>query len=309
MSPVFLYCSRGEGDSPHTHLTILEALHCWGTDALYVVGGPTPSGVSSAPPAPAGMAAAPIASPSPASPVTGPAPRWPLPRGPRTVRSTVKQIDYIEDLDGDRRFGDHMTKNEASDYIDGLKSGRYTKGPVPPEFYGHLPRMPERPRGSDEDPTPISPAGPSPSPADETGWAAKRTTKVPIELLEMVPDGYFAVQMEEGAPVTFLRVNRPKVGALKGGFKIQTQHGDILDKAFVKWPSGKVSVYKAGIEEDLFLLISDYHGAARLYAKLRSRCARCAKALTDERSRKYSIGPECEKYWPWMIDLVDAEEG
>lgn len=131
-----------------------------------------------------------------------------------------------------------------------------------------------------------------------------------IELLEKVPDGYFAVREEEGSPITFLRVSRPTYGMKKDCLKIQTQHAEALDEKWIRWPDGRIYVYSRTIEEVMLILITSYKEAARLYGKELGKCARCNTELTDARSRWLSIGPDCETYWPWFVleRLHEAEE-
>jgi hypothetical protein len=165
-------------------------------------------------------------------------------------------------------------------------------------------------------PGPTSPSVPAPTiapyvdsaPASYGQPSLKSMFEGPfIELLEKVPDGYFAVREEEGSPITFLRVSRPTYGTKKNCLKIQTQHAEALDEKWIRWPDGRIYVYSRTIEEVMLILITSYKEAARLYGKELGKCARCNTELTDARSRWLSIGPECEKYWPWFVDERMAE--
>ncbi len=135
-------------------------------------------------------------------------------------------------------------------------------------------------------------------------------------LLSMVPDGYYAVHEYDGGHVDFLRVSRPKKHKYAGSIKVQTvtgSYGNVKLKAepdAALWPSGTFSVYdRSGRTEDkLLLLVADSQGAARRYARLLGHCCRCNASLTDDRSRHYGIGPECEKQWPHIIEQVDMED-
>jgi hypothetical protein len=54
-----------------------------------------------------------------------------------------------------------------------------------------------------------------------------------------------------------------------------------------------------GYEATVFATIeSDSDGCAARFAAFHSRCCCCGKALTDERSKVYSIGPECRQGLP-----------
>lgn len=124
-------------------------------------------------------------------------------------------------------------------------------------------------------------------------------------LIPGVPDGYFAVQEQDGAPITFLRTSHPKSGKFLGSLKIQEQHGPRWEEVAVLWPSDKWSVYKTTAVDALMLLVVDYQGAAMRYAWQIGKCCRCNSPLTDDRSRHYGIGPECDDYWTWVIEMVD----
>lgn len=187
--------------------------------------------------------------------------------------ATRNQIDYIRSLGGDMRAAYKMTKSQASQYIDQLKAEAKSKTPA-------------------------------------TG-GTKVQSKVPVEWMQRVPNGYYAWQPDSETPLTFLRVSRPKTGRMANCIKVQTQHGpNLSDPVWVAWPSGQVSVYRSmTIEETLLGIIVDYKKAARTYANEKGNCARCNTDLTDPRSRHYGIGPECEKQWPWMIEELDEELG
>lgn len=133
-------------------------------------------------------------------------------------------------------------------------------------------------------------------------------------MLELVPDGYFAVTPEEGAHIDFIRVSRPKATSRNqyaGATKIQTQHGPHLEIEAVLWPSGKWSVYKDSIVDKILMLVTQHHEAAIRYAEKLGRCCRCNCELTDRRSRWYGIGPECEQKpgWLWVLEEKDDRSG
>lgn len=126
-------------------------------------------------------------------------------------------------------------------------------------------------------------------------------------LFSVVPTGYFAVQGEES--LVFIRVSQPKSGVYKGTTKIQTQHSDdLIDRVWI-WPSGQWKVKSPWIIDVLMVLVVDYQTAAMRYAHEIGKCMRCNKALTDERSRHYGIGPDCEQVWTWVIPTVDEQRG
>lgn len=191
-------------------------------------------------------------------------------------RITDPQMKFIKDLGGDLSRAYRMNTKQASDYITQLKKDR-GKSPVTQH-----------------------PATTAPN---------RRMTKVPIAMLQSVPDGRYAVRQDSNHPYTFFRISRPKTGKYSGSLKIQTQHGEDYDLMMSVWPSGSVTVYDKRWEDDLLLVCVDPNGAGIAYGHEIGRCMRCGKELTDERSRYYGIGPECEKIRPDIIALVNAEKG
>lgn len=213
---------------------------------------------------------------------------------------TDRQLAYIVSpkLKGDGDYARRLTKTEASTYIKALlHAARFHLDPSTALPKGYTVTAPPPPPEVEPEPTEEKP----------------KTTKSDMVagLIDMVPDGYFAVQRSEGEKITFLRVNRPTYGKKKGGLKVQTQHGPVLHERWVRWPSGHISVYSysGDIEETLLLLIADFKGAAKRYADKKKKCARCNTDLTVARSRFYRIGPECEKYWEWWIEDRHDEVG
>lgn len=255
---------------PHTHNSVEESRACWA--------GP--------PRAALGMVTS-----------TGPGPSVLPGRGDwHNKPVSEKQLWKIEQLGGKNcaRAAKYLTRGNASALIDELLHPEKEARPVTP------------------DPTP-APAAPAPiaRPVDP------RHAMI-AGLLDMVPDGYYAVHEYEGGHVDFLRISRPKKNKYAGGIKIQTVMGSWMSVRLkaepdaVLWPSGTLSVYdRSGRTEDkLLLLVADPQGALRRYAKLIGNCCRCNASLTDDRSRHYGIGPECEKKpgWTHIIETVDMED-
>lgn len=203
--------------------------------------------------------------------VYGNTPATPAPALPVPMVSTA-QLSYIEALGGDAVHASKLTRKEASRYIDELKAR--------PKM--EVARKVEEPKVD-------------PRLAMLNG------------MLPMIPDGYYAVQKEEGAHVTFMRISTPK-GKQQyiGARKVQTQHGPMLDTAAAIYPSGKWYIIKHTVVEELMLLVTDYKGAAMRYSRKIGKCCRCNLELTDTRSRKYGIGPICEPHMPWVIEYVDS---
>jgi hypothetical protein len=212
-----------------------------------------------------------------------PAPPTPPPP-PAYEPPSQKQLDYVVTLNGDLDRARKMSKRECSKYIDELK---------------------RRPKVVTTDPDAVP---------TETVEATTKS-KMVDGLIGMVPDGYFAVREQDGAPITFMRLSRPSSRNFpKGSIKVQSLHGPALETRWVKWPSGKISVYRwygHDIEDYLLLLIADWRGASLLYAEKIRKCGRCNAKLTDPRSRFYGIGPECETKtgWTWWLDEIAEKKG
>lgn len=148
-------------------------------------------------------------------------------------------------------------------------------------------------------------------------------TKVPLMMLELVPTGYYAVRPDTVTPYVFMRLARPTHGKWKGHVKVQTQHSEQLWDRWIWNPANPdprtnvrnlsqwqhVSPFPGGqtIEDLILLMISDHRRAARAYAAVIEKCHRCNIALTDERSRWYGFGPECEKHLEGEKDEIDDE--
>lgn len=139
----------------------------------------------------------------------------------------------------------------------------------------------------------------------ETPW----TLKVPKAMVENLKKGRYAVRMDQSDPYTFILVARPTFGRFKGCLTIKTQHGERYLEAVVLHPSGFVHISNRNVEMPLFLACADPMTAAIAYGRELGCCSSCGRKLTDERSRYYSIGPECEKSWPEIIASVDEESG
>lgn len=153
------------------------------------------------------------------------------------------------------------------------------------------------------EPTPM----PEPVPQPVNTWRFS----VPQVMVENLKDGRYAVRREQGDPFTFIRVSRPKNGKRKGCLVVQTQHSDWYQDLVTIFPSGKAWFNQQSEKLDmaLFIACADPMTAAINYGRELGRCSRCGRELTDERSRYYSIGPECEKYWPEIISHINEEQG
>jgi len=142
---------------------------------------------------------------------------------------------------------------------------------------------------------------------DPPAWSLN----VPRAMVENLKNGRYATRPDTDTPFTFIRVSRPKRGRLNGCLVIQTQHSDWYQDFITIYPSGSVWFKQSNDKLDmaLFIACADPMTSAMNYGKELGRCSSCGRELTDERSRYYSIGPECEKHWREIIEHVNEETG
>lgn len=131
----------------------------------------------------------------------------------------------------------------------------------------------------------------------------------PVTMIKSMRDGRYAVRPDANTHFTFIRISRPKVGKKKGCLVIQTQHSDWYKDCIVFYPSGRVFVADKRVDASLLLLVVDPITAALAYSKEMHVCCRCGRDLTDGRSQYYGVGPECEKYLPELINVVNETHG
>jgi hypothetical protein len=150
--------------------------------------------------------------------------------------------------------------------------------------------------------------------ARKTEERAKRVTDPRLEMvkgmLPLIPDGYYATAPEgSGGHIDFVRISRPMKGRFKGALKVHTQHSEAWKEALILWPSGQWSVYRTSAVDTLLLVIADHKSCARRYGIELQSCMRCNKELTDDRSRHYLVGPECETKhgFTWPIEYADEQ--
>jgi hypothetical protein len=192
------------------------------------------------------------------------------------VLPTEAQLNYVRDLHGNVERARGMTKSEVSRYIDDLRAANRRRQQMTPA------------------PTPV--------------------IRVPLDMLSSVPDGYYAWTPDD-RPLTFLRIktHKSRHSRWNGCRTVQTQHGpNWSEPRFVIRRDGSVWMPNrndAVIQDVLIGLICSYKQCAKTYARELGRCMRCNLELTDERSRHYGIGPDCEKIWTWVVPEKDEELG
>ena len=120
--------------------------------------------------------------------------------------------------------------------------------------------------------------------------------------------------------LVFLRVSliKPyksgKRRAFQGCVRIQTQHSDDLIDRFIVDPNGKYRSESTTMGAEsmagyLASVIVDPRGAAARYGRAKEQCCVCGKTHTDERSRWYGIGPDCETRYEEIIHESDEDRG
>lgn len=138
--------------------------------------------------------------------------------------------------------------------------------------------------------------------------------KTPRAMVEAMREGRYAVEVTlpgQHKDWVFVRVSRPTRGKKAGCLVLQTQHSDYYKTLLVIFPSGSVWFAQRGEKLDMALMMiaADPFTSAMNYGRELGCCSRCARELTDERSRHYSIGPECERHWPEIINYVNETRG
>lgn len=274
------------GGTAHTHSSVIESKRCFGLI-----------------PAPAPASAFVHSSGASSLPAYSSAPEPP----------TDRQLKYVEDLGGKacRTAAKYLSKRQVSALIDELKYG-----PKEDTVTATAPAPTPSPRCNDcghrggfhLEGCSYGPRPPAPK-------VKVKDPKVAMleALLPSIPEGMYAVREYEGGHIDFIRLSKPKNNKWKGSLKIQTLHGGFGDgkyqtRAALWLGSGTLWVGHQPVIPMLLLLATDHMSASLLYARESRRCMRCNAVLTDERSRHYGIGPECEKIRPDVIERVDELE-
>lgn len=193
---------------------------------------------------------------------------------------TDDQIDYVARLGGNVPAAQKMTKGACSEYIDSLIS----KGSV---------AVPKDDSGLEI----------------RDGLKSVKVDDAMMGLIQLIKDGRYATRTSDSEPLIFYRVSRPTKGQFKGAFKVQTQHSEEWKLAYVVWPSKRESIYRTDIKTHLLMLVGNQEVAASTYAWELGQCQICGKKLTDERSRYYGIGPDCEERHAHVIEAIELAFG
>jgi hypothetical protein len=214
--------------------------------------------------------------------------------------ATPKQIAFLQRKGWSTPPG--LTKARASSTIDSIiKAERNAPAPAP---------VP--------DPTPVPVALVSPPEPKKSAVSDDPRLSMIDGLISMVPEGYYATDKDgDGTHIDYLYIGEEKHGKrFKGHLVVKTQHSDEWVARMVKWKeTGKWSVYPMAYGRDVIeivlMVLGDYKTCARRYAIETQRCMRCGKKLTDDRSRHYLVGPECESKhgFTWPIAFADEQNG
>lgn len=144
------------------------------------------------------------------------------------------------------------------------------------------------------------------------------TPLIPLNMLRMIRFGRYAVPNNDQTEMIFLRVaeTKGKNSILPvGSVKVQTKHAETWQDRLVVKPDGKVyrqdhSLIKGmKLADILIAVLSDQTTAAMEYAIRKDECARCGVELTDDKSRFFGLGPDCQKDWPHMVGMVIERKG
>ena len=196
---------------------------------------------------------------------------------PPFVPSTPRQREYVKDLGGDVMHASSLSKESCSKYIDELKR-----------------------RGAR-----VSSPSYTPEPKNDPKFDMFQN------LFATLPDGRYAIRRDETEAYTFFRIKSHTKGRLANCRTIQTQHSENLKRVATQYSNGRW-YFERGRDwvVDLMLLVClDHKTAAFNYGQELGSCNICGRELTDERSRFYSIGPDCEQRHQSFIDFVEDIKG
>jgi len=132
--------------------------------------------------------------------------------------------------------------------------------------------------------------------------------KTPEAMVRNIRPGRYCVEL--GANMAkFIRVTLRDRGKMKGYTIIQSQHSESFKTLISFSPTGSFWIYDNRYDMELMMVAADPWGCATRYGQKLNKCCACGKKLTDDRSRWYGIGPECETRWPEIINLVHQNKG
>lgn len=154
----------------------------------------------------------------------------------------------------------------------------------------------------------------------DTSTIHKTELGISAEMLFDIREGRYAIPTRGTTRLDFVRlsvVKPSKAGKFvryQGCLKVQTQHGESYKTRAYIARNGEVALTSNTMDATyltaIFMaIIVDQKAAAHRYGREKGMCCRCGKELTDERSRYYGIGPECEKKWETFVPEMDERHG
>lgn len=144
-------------------------------------------------------------------------------------------------------------------------------------------------------------------------YATPSKIQLMLPLIQSIPDGYFAVQLDEDSTMWFLRFGtvKNKASRMNGWRVIQSLHGpDSTPRYSIPTGSDRVIEYggRGQYEDAVLLVVADFKGATLRYAREIGKCGRCNARLTSD-YRKLGVGPECIKHWGWVREEIALRGG
>lgn len=136
---------------------------------------------------------------------------------------------------------------------------------------------------------------------------------LPLSMVKRIRPGRYAVPNNDNTEYIFMRISMPR--KYKGHLLVSSKHSDSWYRRVMYAPDGKVvshnnqAIKGMSLSDILISIVADQTTAAIEYATRANECARCGRELTDDRSRHFGIGPECEKNWPHIINEVTERKG
>jgi hypothetical protein len=135
------------------------------------------------------------------------------------------------------------------------------------------------------------------------------TFVTPEAMVRTIPKGRYCVELGANLRKFFKVVPNWKGKLYRGATVISTQHSESFKVALVLWPDGRVQIFNRDIDSCLMMMAADPYTCKIRYGQELGVCCNCGKKLTDDRSRWYGIGPECEKDNIEIINEVENTRG
>ncbi|AER26620.1 hypothetical protein GTE7_gp077 [Gordonia phage GTE7] len=208
---------------------------------------------------------------------------------------TFPQQEYIKNLCGERFArieGELVSAQQASSIIGTLMG---------------MPKVPLDQRDLSTE-KPWYSRSPMPAPTVE------QVEYLEYNVLNMVPDGRYAVTSDDGKQTVFMRLVTRKPTSRGSERRLVQQKSS--DKWLTRQTYSKSGhnfginrIHGTVIADLLTQIMMDKAGCSDRYGDRYSECVRCGRELTDDKSRYYRLGSECISYRPDLVDYVDNKYG